>query len=66
LGQAHIGPNSNIVPWYSASSSVQIAFMASMRSRSSFQRLLNSVPWSAISSRFQPPPIPNRKRPPES
>ena len=28
-------------------------------------RVVGLVPWSAISSRFQPPPTPKRKRPPE-
>ena len=30
------------------------------------KRLRGSVPWSRISSRFQPPPTPNSKRPPDS
>ena len=37
--------------------------MASMRSRMTLLRLLKSVPWSAISSAFQPAPTPKRKRP---
>src|SRR4051794_2841150 len=37
--------------------------MASMRSAMTLLRLLNSVPWSAISSAFQPAPTPNRNRP---
>ena len=37
--------------------------IASTLSRSSFQRRLKSVPWSAISSRFQPPPMPKMNRP---
>jgi hypothetical protein len=37
--------------------------MASTRSRSSCHRDSNCVPWSSISSAFQPPPIPNRNRP---
>ena len=28
--------------------------------------MVNAVPWSSISSAFQPPPMPNRKRPPET
>ena len=40
--------------------------MASTRSRNSFQRVWKSVPWSAISSLFQPPPMPKRKRPLET
>jgi len=31
-------------PWYSGVSSVQIFFIASTRSRSSFQRVLKTVP----------------------
>ena len=52
-------------PWYSASSWVQIAFIASTLSRMRLKRVLGSVPWFAISSMFQPAPTPNRKRPPE-
>ena len=52
-------------PWYSASSSVQIAFIASTRSRMTPKRVRGSVPWSRISSPFQPAPTPNRTRPPE-
>ena len=52
-------------PWYSASSWVQIAFMASTLSRMRRKRVSGSVPWFRISSRFQPAPTPNRKRPPE-
>jgi len=43
-----------------------MSFMASMRSRTSFARVGNVVPWSSISSAFQPTPMPNRKRPPET
>ena len=43
-----------------------MARMASTRSRITSKRDLNSVPWSAISSAFQPAPIPKRKRPPET
>ena len=37
--------------------------MASMRSRHTFQRRLNGVPWFSISSAFQPPPMPKIRRP---
>jgi hypothetical protein len=53
-------------PWNSASSFVQISFIASTRSRSTRHRVLKAVPWCSISSAFQPPPIPNRTRPPET
>ena len=53
------------LPWYSASSWVQIAFMAEIRSRRIFQRSPNGVPWSSISSAFHPPPMPKSTRPPE-
>ena len=36
-----------------------------MRSRVTFQRSLNGVPWFSISSAFQPAPTPRKKRPPE-
>jgi hypothetical protein len=42
-----------------------MAFIASIRSRRIFQRSFGSVPWFSISSSFQPPPMPKRKRPPE-
>jgi hypothetical protein len=42
-----------------------MARTASTRSRSSLKRRSGSVPWLAISSRFQPAPTPNRKRPPD-
>ena len=58
--------NDTCSPAYEASSSVQIAFIASTRSRRIEKRRRGSVPWFAISSRFQPAPTPNRKRPPES
>ena len=45
---------------------VQIAFIASIRSRASLWRVAKAVPWLAISSWFQPLPTPNRKRPPET
>src|SRR5262249_51116602 len=50
-------------PWNSASSFVQMSFIASTRSRSTRQRFLKSVPWFSISSAFQPPPIPKSTRP---
>ena len=37
--------------------------IASALSRMSFQRVLKSVPWFAISSRFHPAPMPKIKRP---
>ena len=37
-----------------------------MRSRISLKRVPNAVPWSAISSAFQPPPMPNSSRPLDS
>ena len=52
-------------PSKAASSSVQMRFMASTRSRSTRQRCLKSVPWSSISSAFHPPPMPKRTRPRE-
>ena len=66
FGQHQIGSKSTNSPWYSASSCVQIAFIASMRSRMRLKRRRGSVPWLRISSRFQPAPTPNRTRPPES
>jgi len=39
-----MGPKSTSSPWYSATSLVQISFIASMRSRSSLQRVSNRVP----------------------
>jgi hypothetical protein len=39
--------------------------IASTRSASSRIRVRGSVPWFSISSRFQPAPTPNSKRPPE-
>src|SRR5258708_10320827 len=66
VGHAALRGKSTRSPWYSAASLVQISFIASTRSRISLKRVLNSVPWSAISSAFQPPPTPNRNRPPET
>ena len=65
LGSAQIVSNRTSSPWNSGSGFVQISFIARTRSRRSFQRVLNTVPWFSISSAFQPPPMPNRKRPPE-
>ena len=65
FGQVIIGSKFTNSPWYSAFDLVQISFMASIRSRASLWRLAKAVPWLAISSSFQPLPIPNRKRPPE-
>ena len=39
------------------------ARIASIRSRPSLWRVLNTVPWFSISNRFQPLPTPNRNRP---
>jgi hypothetical protein len=66
FGQVIIGSKFTNSPWYSAFDAVQITFMASTRSRASLWRLAKTVPWLAISSSFQPLPIPNRKRPPET
>ena len=63
FGQDQIGSKLTNSPWNSASSSLQISFIARTRSRSSRQRVWKSVPWFSISSTFQPPPMPNRKRP---
>jgi hypothetical protein len=65
LGQDQIGSKFTNLPWYSASSFVQISFIARMRSRRIFQRRVGFVPWFSISSSFHPPPMPNRNRPPE-
>jgi len=46
--------------------SVQIAFIASICSRIFCMRVLKTVAWFSISSWFQPPPMPNRKRPPDT
>ena len=44
---------------------VQMACMASTRSRMLPWRVAGSVPWLSISGLFQPAPTPNTKRPPE-
>jgi hypothetical protein len=64
FGHDQIGSKSTYLPWYSGSSWVQIAFIASTRSRNTPKRSAGSVPWFSISSRFQPAPTPNRNRPP--
>jgi hypothetical protein len=51
---------------YSGFDFVQIARIASTRSCITLKRDLNAVPWSAISSAFQPAPMPKRKRPSET
>ncbi len=61
-----MGGNFTNWPAYSGFDLDQIARMASTRSRMTSKRDANSVPWSAISSAFQPAPIPNRKRPPDT
>ena len=66
FGQAIMGSKLTKSPWYSAFASVHITFMASMRSRAILCRSLNGVPWSAISSAFQPEPTPNRNLPAET
>src|SRR5262245_24141105 len=66
LGSAQILSKLTKSPWNFGSFLVQISFIASTRSRSRRQRDLNAVPWFSISSAFQPPPIPNSTRPPES
>jgi hypothetical protein len=50
-------------PCYSAFDFVQISFIASMLSRTRLKRVAYTVPWFSGSSWFQPPPMPNRKRP---
>jgi hypothetical protein len=65
FGQDQIRSNRTNSPSYDASSVVQIALMASTRSRSTAIRLRGSVPWLAISSRFHPAPTPNSNRPPD-
>ena len=66
MGHVIIGGKLTKRPPYSGFDFVQIAFMASTRSRMTSKRDLKSVPWSAISSAFQPAPMPKRKRPPET
>ena len=65
FGHVIIGGNFTNSPVYSGFDFVQIAFIASTRSCITVKRDLNSVPWSAISSAFQPAPMPKRNRPPE-
>ena len=52
-------------PWNSASSWVQIYFIAKIRSRIRSQRSRGCTPWFLISSTSQPAPTPNKKRPPD-
>ncbi len=52
------------MPWNSASSFVHSSFMARIDSRVWLQRWSKSPPMICVSSRSQPAPIPNRKRPP--
>ena len=56
LRPRHHRPELDELAVYSGFVLVQIARMASMRSRMTLLRLLKSVPWSAISSAFQPAP----------
>src|SRR4029079_8204585 len=63
FGHVIIGPNLTYSPEYSGFDLVQIARMASMRSRMTLLRFLKSVPWLAISSAFQPAPTPKMNRP---
>src|SRR4030095_13969558 len=65
FGHDQIGSKSTYLPWKEGSSLVQIAFIASIRSRIRPKRVAGSVPWLRISSRFQPAPTPNSNRPPE-
>ena len=65
MGHCQIGSNSTCLPWYSASSCAQMAFIASTRSRMLPWRVAGSVPWLSISCLFQPAPTPNTKRPPQ-
>src|SRR6185295_15739441 len=66
FGHVIIGGNLTNSPLYSGFDLVQIARIASTRSRITLKRDLKSVPWSNISSAFQPAPMPNRNRPPET
>ena len=64
LGQVCIDGTLTISPSYSAVVLVQISFIASICSRIFCMRVVKTVPCASISSAFQPPPMPNRKRPP--
>src|SRR3712207_7244502 len=61
-----MGSKSTYRPWNSGSSLVQISIIARRRSSVSLPRVLGSVPWFSISSRFQPTPTPKTARPPET
>ncbi len=50
FGQAIIGSKFTNSPWYSGLVWVQIAFIASTRSRASLWRVAKTVPWFSISS----------------
>ena len=63
FGHCQIGSKSTCLPWYSGSSCVQIAFMASTRSRISPCRVAGSVPWLSSSGLFQPAPIAEHEPP---
>jgi hypothetical protein len=65
FGQLQIFSKSTNWPWYSASSFVQISFIASIFSRTIFHRSLKTAPWCSISSAFHPAPMPKMNRPPE-
>ena len=65
LGHDQMGSKFTNLPWNWASSLVHISFIARTCSSRRLKRVENSVPWFSISSRFQPPPMPKRKRPSE-
>src|SRR3990172_3309872 len=65
LGHAHDGSSDTCSPLNDATSSVHSAFMSRTFSRRIARRSVYAVPWLAISSLFQPYPIPNSTRPPE-
>src|SRR5947208_15326848 len=66
FGHVIIGGNLTNSPLYSGFDLVQIARIASTRSRITLKRVLKSVPGSSISSAFQPAPMPKRERPPDT
>ena len=66
MGHVIIGGKRTCSPLYSGFDLVQIARIASTRSCITLNLDPNSVPWSAISSAFQPAPMPKRNRPPET
>src|SRR5262249_37738981 len=63
LGHDQLRSKWTWAPWNSGSSFVQISLKARTCSSSFLKRVLKSVPWCSISSAFQPPPMPSRKRP---